>query len=282
MRQLKNEVNIATTLIEDVVDDSGNKQPEYYLEGVFLQANVKNRNGRIYPMEVMKPEVERYIREYVDTGRAYGQLNHPSDPKETPNINLEKVSHVITKIWQDGDYFKARAKILDTPSGRIVKAMINEHCQLGVSSRALGSVTMKNGVAYVNNDFRLITAGDIVWEPSAQTAFPQGLIEDVEWMFDPVTQQYVEKQASPFNESNKEQLVETPIEEKLESDDTNSLSREEHEKLLTQIDEMTQIIEQLEEENVEKDRLLEGFVSEKRQKKESAQLQALKEIFRVK
>lgn len=219
MRQIQNDINIATPLIEDFKDENGqvvqDKEPEYYLEGVFLQANEKNRNGRIYPMEVMKPEVDRYIREYVDTGRAYGQLNHP-DAKETPNINLEKVSHIITKIWQEGNYFKARAKILDTPTGRIVKAMIKEHCQLGVSSRAMGSVTMRNGTAYVNPDFRLVTAGDIVWEPSAQTAFPKGLIEDVEWEYDPNTGNYTEKEATPFHVT--EEVKEEPKKEENEVD----------------------------------------------------------------
>lgn len=116
----------------------------------------------------------------------------------SPTINLDRVSHVITKIWQDGDFFKARAKILDTPCGRIVRAMIKEGCQLGVSSRALGSVTVKDGISYVNDDFHIITAGDIVYEPSAQTAFPLGIInEDVEWELDPVTGEYVQKTEKP-------------------------------------------------------------------------------------
>ena len=188
-----------------------NNEPEYYLEGVFLQANIKNRNGRIYPMEVMKPEVERYIREYVDTHRAFGELQHSNSCE----INLEKVSHVIEKIWQDGDYFKARAKILDTPCGRVVKAMIKEGCQLGVSSRALGSVTHKNGADIVGKDFHLVTAADIVFEPSAQTAFPRGIIqEDVEWELDPITGEYTphiqkleEQQTKPIEdiEEDKEQ-----------------------------------------------------------------------------
>ncbi len=191
MKHIRTDVEPVKVLLEETKNENGEHVPQYFLEGVFLQTNIKNRNGRIYPMEVVKPEVERYIAEYVVPGRAFGQLGHPTDPNETPNINLKEVSHVITNIWQDGDYFKARAKILDTPNGRVVKAMIKEHCQLGVSSRALGSVTTKNGIQYVNDDFKLITAGDIVFEPSAQTAFPQGLIEDVEWVFDEKTQQYV-------------------------------------------------------------------------------------------
>lgn len=180
-------------ILEESLDEAGQpKEPEYFLEGVFMQANIKNRNGRIYPLDIMKKEVDRYNREYVKTSRAFGELNHPL--QDGASVNLERVSHVITKIWQDGDYFKARAKILDTPCGRIVKAMIKEGCQLGVSSRALGSVTIKNGISYVNDDFHIITAGDIVFEPSAQTAFPTGIInEDVEWELDPNTGEYVQK-----------------------------------------------------------------------------------------
>lgn len=164
------------------------KEPEYYLEGVFVQTNIKNRNGRIYPMDIVRPEIERYKREYIDRNRALGQLNHPSNG--SPNIDLKEVSHLITDIWQDGDYFKCRAKILDTPNGRIVKALIKEGCQLGVSTRAMGSVTHKKDADYVNKDFRLITAGDVVFEPSSQIAFPQGLMEDVEYTYDEATDSY--------------------------------------------------------------------------------------------
>ena len=121
-----------------------------------------------------------------------------------PSINLDRVSHIITDIWQEGDFFKARAKILDTPLGNIVKAMIKEGCQLGVSSRAMGSVTRRNGVDYVGDDFRLVTAGDIVWEPSAQTAFPKGLMEDVEWEYDEATDSYI--QVASINESTEPQV----------------------------------------------------------------------------
>ena len=172
----------------EIHEESNEKgEKNYYLEGIFLQANIRNRNGRIYPMDVMKPEVERYIREYVNEGRALGELGHPCSEHNTPNINLERVSHKIEKIWQDGDYFRARALILDTPYGKIAKELIKSGCKLGVSSRALGSVTRRNGTDYVGKDFRLITAGDIVWEPSAQAAFPEGIVEDVDWVFDEAT-----------------------------------------------------------------------------------------------
>lgn len=190
-------------------------EPEYFLEGVFLQADIKNRNGRIYPLDIMKKEVDRYRAEYVDKKRAFGELNHPTNPA----INLDRVSHIITDIWQDGSFFKARAKILDTPLGKIVKAMIKEGCQLGVSSRALGSVTRKNGVDYVGDDFRLVTAGDIVWEPSAQTAFPQGLMEDLEWEYDEATDSY-------------NQVAPKPIEHEVDIDALSKLQIEKFEQLL--------------------------------------------------
>ena len=186
-----------------ITEDVEGKEPEYFLEGIFLQANIKNRNGRIYPMDVMEPEVERYKKEYVDTNRALGELGHPSN---SPNINLDRVSHQIIDIWRDGDYCKARAKLLDTPFGRIAKALIKEGVQLGVSSRALGSVTKRNGVDVVGKDFKLITAGDIVFEPSAQTAFPKGIVmEDVDWVYDEAKGEFV-----PLSESAepKEETVE--------------------------------------------------------------------------
>ena len=209
--KLFSELSDQKLLVEQTNSDH---EPEYYLEGIFLQANKKNRNGRIYPMEVMKPEVDRYIKEYVDTHRAFGELEHP----DSINVNLERVSHIIEKIWQDGDYFKARAKILDTPCGRVVKAMIKEGCQLGVSSRALGSTTRKDGADVVGKDFHLITAADIVFEPSAQAAFPTGIIrEDLEWEYDPATGEYVshevklEEKCKPIEEIDGEQESKIPV-----------------------------------------------------------------------
>lgn len=175
-----------------VVQPKDQDDPQFYLEGVFLQANIKNRNGRVYPLEIMEREVARYKQQYVDTKRAFGELGHP----DNPSINLERTSHLITDIWQDGEYFNAKAKILDTPYGNIVKAMIKEGCQLGVSSRALGSVVNRNGTDYVQDDFRLVTAGDIVWEPSAQTAFPKGIMEDVEWLYDPEKDEYYKSEVT--------------------------------------------------------------------------------------
>lgn len=169
------------------VDSDGNKH--YFLEGIFLQANKKNRNGRIYPMAVMEKEVARYEKEYIEKHRAFGELGHPTGDAAT-SINFDNVSHIIEKVWRDGDYFKARAKILDTPKGKIVQELIKNGCQLGVSSRALGSVTHKEDADYVGEDFSIIALADIVAEPSAQAAFPQGICESTEYERDETTGEY--------------------------------------------------------------------------------------------
>ena len=168
--------------LKEEVSDSGKKH--YYLEGVFMQANIKNRNGRIYPMEVMEKEVNRYIKESVELHTAYGELGHPTGEGAT-SICFDNVSHIIEKIWRDGDYFKAKALILDTPKGKIVQELLKGGGRLGVSSRALGSVTRKEGTDYVGEDFHLITAGDIVQCPSAQAAYPNAIYESTdEYIFD--------------------------------------------------------------------------------------------------
>lgn len=192
-----NKVSVITEAAEE------GKEPEVFLEGIFLQANIKNRNGRIYPMDIMEPEVERYKKEYVETNRALGELGHGTGG---PNIILDRVSHQIVDIWRDGDYFKARAKLLDTPFGKIAKALVLEGIQLGVSSRALGSVIRRNGTDYVGKDFKIITAGDIVFEPSAQSAFPKGIVmEDLDWVYDEAKGEYV-----PASEIEPADMVEVP------------------------------------------------------------------------
>lgn len=171
-------------LVEDVqilteATDDGKK--DYYIEGVFLQGNLQNRNKRMYPTEVLKNEVDRYNREYVMKNRAFGELGHP----QGPTINLERVSHMIKEIRQDGDNFIGRAKIMDSPYGNIVKNLIKEGAGLAVSSRGLGSVKLnKNGINEVQNDFYLATAADIVADPSAPDAFVQGIMEGVDWIWD--------------------------------------------------------------------------------------------------
>tara|TARA_X000000368_G_scaffold345118_1_gene284133 strand:+ start:43 stop:702 length:660 start_codon:yes stop_codon:yes gene_type:complete len=154
-------------------------KPNVFIEGVFLQSDLKNKNGRVYPKEIMQREVQRYIDENVKTKRAYGELGHP----EGPTVNLDRVSHMITSLKEDGNNFIGKAKIMDTPMGRIVKELISEGAQLGVSSRGLGSLKERNGINEVQGDFMLATAADIVADPSAPDAFVQGIMENKEWVF---------------------------------------------------------------------------------------------------
>lgn len=158
--------------------ESGKK--EFFIEGPFLQAEKKNRNGRIYPMSVMEREVNRYVTEYVDKNRAYGELGHPSGP----TINLERVSHMTKTLRQEGSDYIGKAKIMDTPYGNIVKNLMSEGATLGVSSRGMGSLKEKNGVMEVQDDFWLATAADIVADPSAPDAFVRGIMEGKEWVWD--------------------------------------------------------------------------------------------------
>ena len=155
------------------------KKPNVFIEGVFLQSDLKNKNGRVYPKEIMQREVNRYVNESVKTKRAYGELGHP----EGPTVNLDRVSHMITDLREDGNNWIGKAKIMDTPMGRIVKELISEGAQLGVSSRGLGSLKERNGINEVQGDFMLATAADIVADPSAPDAFVSGIMEGKEWVF---------------------------------------------------------------------------------------------------
>ena len=161
-----------------LITEEKNGKKEQYIEGVFLQAGIKNRNGRIYPIETMKKEVNRYIKEFVNKKRAYGELGHP----EGPTINLERVSHLITDLREDGKNFIGKAKILSTPMGNIVKGLLNDGAKLGVSSRGMGSVEQRGNAQYVQDYFMLATAADIVADPSAPDAFVEGIMEGVEWV----------------------------------------------------------------------------------------------------
>tara|TARA_B100001287_G_scaffold276804_1_gene289596 strand:- start:2506 stop:3150 length:645 start_codon:yes stop_codon:yes gene_type:complete len=174
--KLISEYNEAKPLIES--KDNGKK--DYFIEGVFMQADIKNRNGRVYPKEIMDKEVKRYIKEFVNEQRAFGELGHP----EGPTINLDKVSHMITELNEDGANWVGKAKILSTPNGEIVKNLIDDGAKLGVSSRGLGSLEQKSDAQYVKSDFQLATAGDIVADPSAPDAFVDGIMEGVEWIMD--------------------------------------------------------------------------------------------------
>ena len=176
MRLIK-EVTEEIKYISELNEETGKKS--HFIEGVFLQSNLKNRNGRMYPKEVMQKEVARYTKESIDKKRAYGELGHP----DGTTVNLDRVSHMIVGLKEDGDNYIGRAKILDTPMGRIVKELIGEGASLGVSSRGLGSLKERNGVNEVQEDFMLATAADIVADPSAPDAYVQGIMENKEWTF---------------------------------------------------------------------------------------------------
>ena len=176
-------MKLITEVIEEVqviTEAKENGDKTYFIEGIFMQGNQKNRNGRIYPVDVLEREVERYNTEYIQKNRAYGELGHP----QGPTINLDRVSHMIKELYRDGDNFKGKAKIMETPMGNIVKNLMNEGATLGVSSRGMGSLKAKNGVNEVQNDFYLATAGDIVADPSAPDAFVEGIMEGKEWVWD--------------------------------------------------------------------------------------------------
>ena len=185
-------------------DENGKKQ--HKIKGIFMQANIKNRNGRVYPMEVLEKEVNRYRKEFIDRKRAFGELGHP----EGPTVNLERVSHLITSLEGDGKgNYVGEAKVTDTPYGKIVKSLIDEGAQLGVSSRGMGSLENKGGTNYVKSDFYLATAADIVADPSAPSAFVQGVMEGKEWVWDNgiVKEQDVSEIQNEINRAKRDELV---------------------------------------------------------------------------
>ena len=172
--EINEEVQILTEEAED-----GKKN--FFIEGIFMQAEQKNRNGRMYPVGILAKEATRYIQEYVNKNRAYGELGHP----DGPTINLERVSHMIKELRQEGNNFYGKAKIMDTPYGNIVKNLISEGACVGVSTRGMGSLVERNdGVKIVKDDFYLATAADIVADPSAPDAFVRGIMESKEWVWD--------------------------------------------------------------------------------------------------
>ncbi len=166
--------------IQYLVESDGKGGKNHFITGIFMQAEKQNRNGRVYPMNVLSKEADRYNREYVQKNRAFGELGHP----ENPQINLDRVSHMITKLHPDGTNFIGKAKILDTPNGKIVKSLLDGGASLGVSTRGVGSLRPHNGYQQVQDDFKLATAADIVADPSAPDAFVQGIMEGKEWVFE--------------------------------------------------------------------------------------------------
>ena len=175
MKLITEEVN-EIRILSEMNEKTGKR--EMYIEGIFMQAEEKNRNGRVYPFGVLNKEVERYNNDYVNKNRAFGELGHP----DSPTINLDRVSHMITKLYPDGNNFIGKAKILDTPNGQIVKSLLDGGASLGVSTRGVGSLKPSNGYQLVQDDFHLATAADIVADPSAPKAFVQGIMENAEWV----------------------------------------------------------------------------------------------------
>ena len=200
-----NDYSISPVIVEG--KEEGKK--DYFIEGIFMQSEIKNRNGRIYPKEVIQKEVKRYNKEFVEQDRAFGELGHP----EGPTINLDKVSHMITKLEEDGNNFVGRAKILSTPNGQIVKNLIDDGAKLGVSSRGLGSLESKGNAQYVKDDFQLATAGDIVADPSAPEAFVNGIMEGTEWVYESgiLKARDIESMQSEMRSAKLNQLEETKL-----------------------------------------------------------------------
>mgnify|MGYP000061085888 CR=1 FL=1 len=193
-------MKLITEQFEDVqyiteASDSGEKK--VFIEGVFMQGDKKNRNGRVYPMPILQNAVDKYVAEQVTKGRAVGELNHP----DGPTVNLDKVSHRITELRTEGNNVVGKALILNTPMGQIVKGLVEGGCQLGVSSRGMGTLERRNGAMYVKDDFQLSTV-DIVQDPSAPEAFVNGIMEGVEWVYDVASSSWT--MANTFDEIEEE------------------------------------------------------------------------------
>ena len=207
MRLIKEHTETVNYLIEE---DKETGKKNYNIEGVFLQSEIKNRNGRVYPVEILDKEVKRYMKENVKKNRAYGELGHP----DSPTINLDRVSHMIKDLKLEGKDFVGKAKIMDTPYGKIVKSLIDEGASLGVSSRGMGSLkTTKDGTSEVQKDFMLATAADIVADPSAPDAFVRGVMEGKEWMFvdGKFVEQDIDAVKSSITKATRSQLEEAKL-----------------------------------------------------------------------
>ena len=207
MKLIKEHTETVNYLIKE---DKETGKKNYNIEGVFLQADIKNRNGRLYPTEILDKEVKRYMKENVKKNRAYGELGHP----DSPTINLDRVSHMIKDLKLEDKNFIGKAKIMDTPYGKIVKSLIDEGASLGVSSRGMGSLkTTKDGTSEVQKDFMLATAADIVADPSAPDAFVRGVMEGKEWMFvdGKFVEQDIDAVKSSITKATRSQLEEAKL-----------------------------------------------------------------------
>ena len=193
----------------EFLSEEKNGKKSHFIEGVFLQSEIKNKNGRVYPQGVLAREVAKYDESYIQKGRALGELGHP----EGPTINLDRVSHSIQSLKREGNNFVGRARILDTPMGRIAKSLLGEGVKLGVSSRGLGSLKEQNGMKIVSDDFMLATAADIVADPSAPDAFVNGIMEGREWVWEngAVSEQQLERIKHQIDNAAQSQLEERKL-----------------------------------------------------------------------
>ena len=196
--------------LQCIIEKKENGEKNYIIEGVFAQAENKNRNGRVYPKPILERAVKKYDQEQIQKNRAVGELNHP----EGPTVNLDKVSHRITEMKFENNDVVGKAQILDTPMGKIVKGLLDGGVQLGVSTRGMGSLEQKNGAAYVKDDFVLSTV-DIVQDPSAPNAFVNGIMEGVDWVWDNgvLKPQVIEKMETEIKNAPKPVLYETSVRE---------------------------------------------------------------------
>lgn len=206
MKLIREHVEEVKYLIEEI---SGKKN--YFIEGVFCQAEQKNRNGRVYPYDILNREVSRYNKDYVSQNRAFGELGHP----DNPSINLDRVSHMITKLYPDGNNFIGRAKIVDTPMGNIAKGLLDGGAKLGVSTRGVGSLKAVNGYQLVQDDYKLAVGADIVADPSAPDAFVSGIMENYDWWYDKATgnwqKRYIEESRKKLKTFSKRQIEEKAL-----------------------------------------------------------------------
>ena len=197
--------------VEYICEEKEDGKKNYKIRGIFMQADIKNRNGRVYPMDVLQKEVKKYSKNFIEENRAFGELGHP----DGPTVNLERVSHMITSLKPDGKNFIGEAKIMETPMGKIVKNLMDEGAKLGVSSRGMGSLESKGGANYVRDDFYLATAADIVADPSAPNAFVEGIMEGKEWIWDNglLREQDIERARNNILKASSRKLEEVKINE---------------------------------------------------------------------
>ena len=208
MKLIREEIQAIKYLI---TEDKESGKKSYCIEGIFMMAERQNKNGRVYPFNTLSKEVDRYNNEYVSKNRALGELGHP----DNPSINLDRVSHMITKLYPDGTNFVGKAKILDTPMGNTVKGLLDGGVTLGVSTRGVGSLKPHNGYQLVQDDFKLATAADIVADPSAPDAFVKGIMENYDWWLDNSTgtwqKQYIEESRKKIKTFSKRQIEEKAL-----------------------------------------------------------------------